>query len=752
MEKQKLLKNLKCRGSLLALLLTLVASLFTYNSVWADTWGFWDNNAWALTVKYGTNTKTINSSGTTALGVVTSFSVNDYWCKTWQTENSSNVCNAQLFYKFDSGSFQNEACAKNEWGGWTGEYPKKRDNTHYTNPSTITTSNIGNHTFEFYIKANGNNSSGSGCGDARYINDGGNNYKVTFTLPGFSPATASQTDFSCTAGSTQDKTISFTHYGSTLVAGDCALSGTDKSSFAVKSISESGVTVTFKPTTSGTKKATLTITKDSKTCTITLQGEAAAAGSAPTVLIADAPSVSGSVGTLFGYLKLTGCQNVTDYGFIWSTTESDINKATPTGTIAKSTDPTRELIPVTDAGTPFKAEDVEFTPQTTIYYKAYATNSVGTSYSDEYRSFQTMGCIKPVVTGITVPDLICSNAGTIGATATAIDGVTYAWSVDGTVFTEASGTTKTATITVGAAGNGSITVTPTRTSDACVGDPYTLNNIEVVEMPLEDPVITGDAAVCPNEESVTYTVAATGATTYAWTVTGTGWSITSGAATSTVTVKPGTEAGTLSVTVSNDCREKSENKAITLKPMPQTPGTISGDATVCRKSDNTYSIEAVASATSYEWVVPTGWTMIGEGTSITATPGVDAVDGDIKVLSVNDCGKSEYSTLAVVVKGYNITLADQGNVTTPWDIFTLNATTDAAAGLVSWTCVYSGTLSDETLTVFETNGKTAKLKSGAEPSNTEKYTIKAKTTDGTCVIETSGYDVYVNAAPAEICN
>ncbi len=750
MENQKLLKNLKCRGNLLALLLTLVASLFTYTSAWADNWSFWDNDAWALTVKYGSSTKTINSSGTTALGVVTSFSVNDYWCKTWQKENISNVCEVYVYYKFDSGSFQSEKCKVDQWGDWIpGDYPKTRNNTHYTNPSSITTSSLGDHTFEFYIQANGNNSSGSGCGDHRYINDGGNNYKVTFTIPGFSPSSASQTDFSCTAGSTQDKAISFTHYGTTLTKGDCSLTtGTD---FEVSSISESGVTVTFKPTTSGTKDDELTITKDGKTCTITLKGEASAAGDAPTVLIADAPSVSGSVGTLFGYLKFTGCQNVTDFGFVWSTDEAVIRDTPSDGTQATATSPEKPIASGS-YGTDFQAVGIEFTPQTTIYYKAYATNSVGTSYSDEYRSFQTSGCIKPVVTGITVPAQICSNAGTIEATATAIDGVTYAWSVDGTVFTEAEGTTNTATITVGAAGNGSITVTPTRTSDACVGDPYTLNNIEVVDMPLADPEITGDDAVCPNAESVTYTVAADGATTYAWTVTGAGWSITSGAATSTVTVKPGTEAGTLSVTVSNDCREKSENKAITLKPMPQKPGDISGNTTVCIKSDNTYSIEAVAGATGYEWEAPTGWTITGEGTSITATSGAEAEDGDIKVRSVNDCGKSEYSTLAVEVKGYNITLSDQGYITTPWDIFTLNATTDADASLVSWEWEYSGTLSDETLTVFETNGKTAKLKSGAPVSDEDKYTIKAKTTDGTCVIETEGYDVYVNAAPAEICN
>ena len=97
-----------------------------------------------------------------------------------------------------------------------------------------------------------------------------------FTIPGFTTTSKSQTFDSTPVGNNNSKTISFgTHYGTSLKTNNCSISGTNHTEFSVTSINESGVTVQFKPTSVGSKTATLTITDaHSKKCTITLSGTA----------------------------------------------------------------------------------------------------------------------------------------------------------------------------------------------------------------------------------------------------------------------------------------------------------------------------------------------------------------------------------------------------------------------------------------------------------------------------------------------
>ena len=120
-----------------------------------------------------------------------------------------------------------------------------------------------------------------GMGRMRYCNgdfntNNGSEVKASYTVPGFAKTTASQAFGSVNVGSDLSKTISFTnHYGTKLTTSNCVLSGTNKSEFSVTSISETGVTVKFTPSSSGSKSATLTITDaHSKKCTITLSGTA----------------------------------------------------------------------------------------------------------------------------------------------------------------------------------------------------------------------------------------------------------------------------------------------------------------------------------------------------------------------------------------------------------------------------------------------------------------------------------------------
>ncbi|MFM2376531.1 MAG: hypothetical protein RLZZ165_1628 [Bacteroidota bacterium] len=79
--------------------------------------------------------------------------------------------------------------------------------------------------------------------------------------------------------------------------------------------------------------------------------------------------------------------------------------------------------------------------------------------------------------------------------------------------------------------------------------------------------------------------------------------------------------------------------------VPSTPASISGSDMVCAGDTATYSISAVAGATSYTWTLPPGWTGTSTTASITATAGSSG--GNVTVTASNACGASPAASLAV---------------------------------------------------------------------------------------------------------
>jgi hypothetical protein len=65
----------------------------------------------------------------------------------------------------------------------------------------------------------------------------------------------------------------------------------------------------------------------------------------------------------------------------------------------------------------------------------------------------------------------------------------------------------------------------------------------------------------------------------------------------------------------------------------------------------TYTVGAVAGATNYAWVVPTGWSIVsGQGTtSLTVTVGSTTGTVSIKVTPSNSCGNAAQLTKSVTV-------------------------------------------------------------------------------------------------------
>jgi hypothetical protein len=125
----------------------------------------------------------------------------------------------------------------------------------------------------------------------------------------------------------------------------------------------------------------------------------------------------------------------------------------------------------------------------------------------------------------------------------------------------------------------------------------------------------------------------------------------SGAIANTLTVNT---SGTYTVkTTTNGIITSSDtNVVVTIVTSPATPGAITGITQQCRGTiGQTYLISAVASATSYTWTVPTGWSITaGQGTTaIMVTAGTTSENGNIAVTATNSCGTSVSSSLAVTV-------------------------------------------------------------------------------------------------------
>lgn len=109
---------------------------------------------------------------------------------------------------------------------------------------------------------------------------------------------------------------------------------------------------------------------------ITVAATGAGINSAPTVVTGAASAITAISATAAGSIPGTGCSTVSVYGIEYSTTNGFVNG---TGTQVPSTN---------ISGGNFTSSLTGLAPSTTYYYKAYATNSGGTSWGSQ-QSFTT---------------------------------------------------------------------------------------------------------------------------------------------------------------------------------------------------------------------------------------------------------------------------------------------------------------------------------------------------------------------------
>lgn len=202
--------------------------------------------------------------------------------------------------------------------------------------------------------------------------------------------------------------------------------------------------------------------------------------------------------------------------------------------------------------------------------------------------------------------------------------------------------------------------------------------------------------------------------------------------------------------------DESTTKTFTFQPS-SVGGTLApATADVCYGGSQELTLSG-QTGTIQKWQYSYDGTSWNDITSTDNPYNVENIQNNLQlrvVVKSGECAAANSAVSAITVKGAPISIAGSGakstSATYPWEYFNFTATTTATDTQITWNCVYSTSL-EASKTVFEWSGKTAKLKSGAPASESAHYTVTAKTNVGGCELTSSGYDVYINAAPAEDC-
>jgi hypothetical protein len=185
------------------------------------------------------------------------------------------------------------------------------------------------------------------------------------------------------------------------------------------------------------------------------------------------------------------------------------------------------------------------------------------------------------------------------------------------------------------------------TADGCISAPSAL--IVNKNIPGIPTVINGPTNACPfvgQPTNATYTIDPVQyATSYTWTVQGTGISLVSGQGSTSVQVSYASNfnTGVIRVVANSNCGSRTARSLNISRQIPSAPVVINGTTNVCSfigtNAQITYSIDPVANATSYTWTVPANVTLVsGQGTtSINVTFNTGFATSVLKVKSVSNC-------------------------------------------------------------------------------------------------------------------
>jgi hypothetical protein len=209
--------------------------------------------------------------------------------------------------------------------------------------------------------------------------------------------------------------------------------------------------------------------------------------------------------------------------------------------------------------------------------------------------------------------------------------------------------------------SGNVTVYST---NSCGNSPTA--TLAVSSKPAAPGAISGPASGVCNTSGNNYSIAAvSGATSYTWTVPSNA-QITNNYGTS-IKVKflSAFSSGSICVKANNNCGSSAQT-CITVNAKPNTPGTITGNSSVCKSNTKTYSISSVSGATSYTWAA-TGGAVIQSGQGTTSVnvkfTSCNSSSVSLTVKANNACGSSATSAKTISVNlGCKVAADEPGDV------------------------------------------------------------------------------------------
>jgi len=274
----------------------------------------------------------------------------------------------------------------------------------------------------------------------------------------------------------------------------------------------------------------------------------------------------------------------------------------------------------------------------------YGTNACGDGLASSYPFI--VDALPEPAAAISGLGNVCPGQNSVTYIVPAIaDATSYDWTFPAGI----TGTSVSNSITVDfgiSAASGTISVYG---KNACGDGVASSFPVIVNALPESAGVISGLGNVCPGQSAVTYTVPAIDdATSYTWNLPA---DVTGTSTTNSITVDFAITAasGNISVYGTNACGDGTASSyPFIVNTIPETAGAILGLTSVCQGQNSvTYTVPAIAGATSYVWTLPGNTT----GTSNTTSISVDFdglfLSGDISVKGINDCGEGSMASLQI---------------------------------------------------------------------------------------------------------
>lgn len=195
----------------------------------------------------------------------------------------------------------------------------------------------------------------------------------------------------------------------------------------------------------------------------------------------------------------------------------------------------------------------------------------------------------------------------------------------------------------------------------------------------------------------------------------------------------------------NSCGTSGNSGIITYATLsaPSQPGTITGSAVQCTGvTGQVYSVADVATATSYTWTLPAGWTITGGDGTRSITVSVGTSSGTVSVTASNACGTSPARTLDVTV---NQTPSVTNQVTSINSGQTFSVTPAGTPVGTTYTWPAPTYTNGVTGGVAQVTGAASISGTLTIPSGTGTATYTVTPTSGTCVGNTFTVTVTVNS-------